>query len=136
MEKFSDSDRDLLLSSPHIEKVTDSQVVFTVKFKTLALERYLKGANPSEVFKEFGINTALFLPDFPRKTISRWKEIYFNEGVEGFEKENRGKGATGRPKRQQFKSIEEEVIYLREENAFLKKLQALAEEYQRKNGSR
>ena len=64
------------------------------------------------------------------------EEVFFKEGVAGFEKEKRGKGSTGRPLKKQFKTIEEEVAYLREENALLKKLQALAEEYLRKNGSR
>jgi hypothetical protein len=55
--------------------------------------------------------------------------------VEGFEKENRGRGSRGRSKRTEFKSLAEEVAYLREENEFLKKLRALAKEYQKKNGS-
>lgn len=135
MGKFTDSVRNQLLSSPYVEDVTDSHVVFSVKFKALALQKYFEGMQPPEIFASLGIDTALFLPDYPKKTIARWKDVFFNEGIEGFENENRGRSSKGRPK-QQFKSIEEEVIYLREENAFLKKLRALAEEYQRKNGSR
>lgn len=135
MGKFSVADKKRLLSSPYVEKITDSHVVFSVRFKTLAVKKNLEGSNPSDIFNELGIDSSLFLPDFARKSITRWKQIYFDEGVEGFENENRGKSATGRPK-QKFNSLEEEVAYLREENALLKKLQALAEEYQKKNGSR
>lgn len=136
MGKFSDAVRKQLLSSPYVEDVKDSHVIFSVKFKTLAVQKYLEGFQPSEIFSKLGLDTSFFLPDYPKKSIARWKEVFFEEGVEGFEKENRGKAAIGRPLKQQFKSIEEEVVYLREENALLKKLQALAEEYQRKNGSR
>lgn len=135
MGKFNDAVRKRLLSSPYVEDVTDSHVIFTVKFKTLAVQKYLEGLQPSEIFLKLGFDTSLFLPEYPKKSIARWKKIFFEEGVEGFEKENRGKGSTGRPPKQQFKSIEEEVAYLREENALLKKLQALAEEYLKKKGS-
>ena len=136
MGKFSDTVRKQLLSSPYVEDVTDSHVIFSVKFKTLAVQKYLEGLQPAEIFSNLGLDTSLFLPDYPKKSIARWKEVFFEEGVEGFEKENRGKSSKGRPLNQQFKSIEDEVIYLREENALLKKLQALAEEYLKKNGSR
>jgi transposase len=135
MEKFSDADRKRLLASPYVEKLTESHVVFTSKFKSLAIKKYLEGMSPSDIFNDLGIDTSLFLPDFPKKSIARWKTIFFEEGVEGFEKENRGRGSKGRSKRPEFKSLEEEVAYLREENEFLKKLMALAEEYQKKNGS-
>lgn len=135
MGKFSNEDRKRLLSSPYVEKVTTSQVVFTSKFKTLAIKKHFEGFSPSEIFNSLGIDSSLFLPDFPKKSIARWKVIFFEEGVEGLEKERRGKGSTGRPKKQQFASLEEEVAYLREENDFLKKLRALAEEYRKKNGS-
>ena len=136
MGKFSVAVRKQLVTSPYVEDVTDSHVIFSVKFKTLAVQKYLEGFSPSEIFSTLGIDTSLFLPDYPKKSIARWKEVFFKEGVAGFEKEKRGKGSTGRPLKKQFKTIEEEVTYLREENALLKKLQALAEEYLRKNGSR
>lgn len=135
MGKFTEADKKILLSSSYVEKITDSHVVFTVKFKTLAIQKYFEGNHPINIFSELGINTSLFLPDFPKKSIDRWKTVFLEDGVEGLESERRGKRATGRPKQQKFKSLEEEVAYLREENAFLKKLRALAEEYQKKNGS-
>ena len=135
MGKFSEADRKTLLSSPYVEKITDSHVVFTVKFKTLAIQKYCEGNNPSNIFNDFGIPTAVFLPNFPNKCIDRWKTIFLKEGVDGFSEEKRGKGSHGRPHSKKFKSLEEEIAYLREENAFLKKLHALAEEYRKKNGS-
>jgi hypothetical protein len=135
MEKISDSDRKILLSSPYVEKITESHVVFTVKFKILAVQKYFEGKSPNNIFTELGIETSIFLPDFPKKSIYRWKTIFLDKGVDGFTEENRGKSSPGRPSVQKFKSLEEEVAYLREENAVLKKLHALAKEYQKKNGS-
>jgi len=134
MGKFSESDKKRLLSSPFVEKISVSHVVFTVRFKTLAIKKNLEGTSAADTFSELGIDPTLFLPDFPRKSITRWKQTYFEHGIEGFEQEKRGKGATGRPK-QKFNSLEEEVTFLREENDLLKKLQALAEDYLKKNGS-
>lgn len=135
MGKFSVADKKNLFSSPYVEKITNSHVVFTAKFKSLAVQKFFEGNNPNIIFNELGIETSIFLPDFPKKSIDRWRKIFLSEGVDGFKREKRGKNSTGRPKEQVFKSIEEEVAYLREENAFLKKLRALAEEYQKKNGS-
>lgn len=135
MGKFSEADKKVLLSSPYVEKITNSHVVFTSKFKALAVKKYFEGNNPINIFTDLGISTTLFLPDFPKKSIDRWKKIFLQYGVEGLENERRGNGSTGRPKQPKFKSLEEEVAYLREENAFLKKLRALAEEYRKKNGS-
>lgn len=135
MGKFSIADRKNLLSNPYVEKITNSHVVFTAKFKSLAIQKFFEGKSPNTIFTELGIETSIFLPDFPKKSIDRWRKIFLSEGVDGFKNEKRGKKSTGRPKEQIFKSLEEEVAYLREENAFLKKLRALAEEYQKKNGS-
>ena len=135
MGKLSESDKKTLLSNSYVKKLTDSHVVFTTKFKTLALQKYFEGNSPANIFTDLGINTSLFLPEFPKKSIARWKKIFLEEGVEGLEDEKRGKSSSGRPSQSKFKSLEEEVAYLREENDFLKKLMALAEEYQKKNGS-
>lgn len=135
MGKLSDADRKFLLSSPFVEKITESHVVFTAKFKAKVIKMYFEGISPIDAFNNLGIDPSLFHPDFPKKSVARWKSIFFEYGYEGFEQENRGKGSTGRPKHPKFNSLEEEVAYLREENDFLKKLMALAEEYQKKNGS-
>ena len=77
--------------------------------------------------QEFGIND--------HKIIERWERIYLEEGPEGFAVERRGRGSTGRPK-ELPKDVEEdllaEVQRLRAENDYLKKLQALVLEDERR----
>ena len=67
--------------------------------------------------------------------ILEWERIYLTVGPEGFSIERRGHGSTGRP-RKLPKEVEEdllaEVQRLRAENDYLKKLQALVLEDERR----
>ena len=78
--------------------------------------------------QEFGIND--------RKIIERWERIYLEEGPEGLAIERRGRSSKGRPPKQLPKQVEEdllaEVQRLRAENDYLKNLQALVLEDERR----
>ncbi len=67
--------------------------------------------------------------------VQDWERIYLAEGPEGFAIERRGRGSTGRP-RKLPKEVEEdllaEVQRLRAENEYLKNLQALVLEDERR----
>ena len=71
-----------------------------------------------------------------RSRITAWERIYLTEGPEGFTIERRGRGSKGRPPKQLPKKVEEdllaEVQRLRAENAYLKNLQALVLENERR----
>ena len=77
--------------------------------------------------QEFGIND--------HKIIERWELIYREEGPEGLTVERRGRSSTGRSKKLP-KEVEEdllaEVQRLRAENDYLKNLQALVLEDERR----
>ena len=78
--------------------------------------------------QEFGIND--------HKNIERWERIYLEEGPEGLAIERRGRSSKGRPPKQLPKQVEEdllaEVQRLRAENDYLKNLQALVLEDERR----
>ena len=78
--------------------------------------------------QEFGIND--------QKIIERWERIYLEEGPEGLAIERRGRSSKGRPPKQLPKQVEEdllaEVQRLRAENDYLKNLQALVLEDERR----
>ena len=69
------------------------------------------------------------------KRIKDWERIYLTEGAEGFAVGRRGRSSTGRP-RKLPKEVEEdllaEVQRLRAENDYLKNLQALVLEDERR----
>ena len=82
----------------------------------------------SETCRRFEVNS--------RDQIKSWERIYLTEGPEGFAVERRGRGSKGRPPKQLPKAVEEdllaEVQRLRAENDYLKNLQALVLENERR----
>lgn len=137
MGKFTDQQRKLLVSNKNIEKVTSSNVQFTVKFKLSSLKEFESGRSAEEIFESAGIDLSLFKPGYAGKSVSRWRKAYSEQGKDAFTREHRGKNSSGRPKsRNSFKNDAEELAYLRAENEFLKKLHALGKSYQKNKGSR
>lgn len=137
MAKFTNQQRKLLVSNKNIKKVTASNIQFTEKFKLKAVKDFESGKTSEEIFLAAEIDIKIFGSEYPRKSIHRWRKILKEKGSKAFSEEARGKNSTGRPKgRRGFKSDAEELEYLRAENDFLKKLHALEELYQKKNGSR
>ena len=101
---------------------------YTAVFKKLVVETMLKEKlGYSETAERFEIR---------HKRVQDWERIYLEEGPEGFAIERRGRGSKGRPPKQLPEEIEEdllaEVQRLRAENAYLKNLQALVLEDERR----
>ena len=72
--------------------------------------------------------------DLPNRISAKWERIYLEEGPEGFEVERRGRESTGRPKKlpKEVEDLLAEVQCLRAENEYLKNLQALVLEDERR----
>ena len=101
---------------------------YTPEFKRMVVETMKKEhLSVRSAMKEFEIND--------HKIIERWERIYLEEGPEGLSVERRGRSSTGRPKKLS-KEVEEdllaEVQRLRAENEYLKNLQALVLEDERR----
>lgn len=123
--------------NPNVEKITDSNISFTKEFKLRAVNAYKSGESPESIFIDAGIVLSDFERCYARKTISRWMRIISKHGVKNINKERRGLGSSGRPSEgKRFKSLEEEIAYLRAENDFLKKLRALEKKYVEKKSSK
>ena len=102
---------------------------YTPEFKRMVVETMKKGHQSIyATMQEFGIND--------HKIIERWERIYLEEGPEGLAIERRGRSSKGRPPKQLPKQVEEdllaEVQRLRAENDYLKNLQALVLEDERR----
>ncbi len=134
MSSFTPKDRKDLENNPNVLKVTSSNVAYTPEFKSKALKLRKDGKTPAEIFLNAKINLSLFGEDYAKKCLQRWEKMSESEG--GLKKERRGSKATGRPKGLKFKSVEEEIAYLRAENEFLKELRALEAKYANKKSSR
>ena len=102
---------------------------YTPEFKRMVVEAMEKEhLSIYAAMQEFGIND--------HKIIERWERIYLEEGPEGLAIERRGRSSKGRPPKQLPKQVEEdllaEVQRLRAENDYLKNLQALVLEDERR----
>ena len=102
---------------------------YTPEFKKLVIETMQEEKlSYSEICRRFDVNS--------RDQIKSWERIYLEEGPEGLAIERRGRGSKGRPPKQLPKQVEEdllaEVQRLRAENDYLKNLQALVLEDERR----
>ena len=102
---------------------------YTPEYKRMVVETMKKWhLSIYAAMQEFGIND--------HKIIERWERIYLEEGPEGLAIERRGRSSKGRPPKQLPKQVEEdllaEVQRLRAENDYLKNLQALVLEDERR----
>ena len=102
---------------------------YTAEFKKHVIETMRQeGLSYSETSRRFEINS--------HHRVQDWERIYLTEGAEGFLIERRGRGSKGWPPKQLPKEVEEdllaEVQRLRAENAYLKNLQALVLENERR----
>ena len=102
---------------------------YTPEFKKLVVETMMKEKlSYRETARRFEVNSHYRIQDLER--------IYLEEGPEGFAIERRGRGSKGRPPKQLPKQVEEdllaEVQRLRAENDYLKNLQALVLEDERR----
>ena len=102
---------------------------YTPEFKKLVVENMTKEKlSYRETARQFEISDHHRIPD--------WERIYLTEGPEGLSIERCGCGSKGRPPKQLPKDVEEdllaEVQRLRAEVEYLKNLQALVLEYERR----
>ena len=97
----------------------------TPEFKRMVVETMKKEhLSIYAAMQEFGIND--------HKIIERWERIYLEEGPEGLAIERRGRSSKGRPPKQVEEDLLAEVQRLRAENDYLKNLQALVLEDERR----
>ena len=102
---------------------------YALEFKRMVVETIEKeNLSIRAAMQEFGIND--------HKIIERWERIYLEEGPEGLAIERRGRSSKDRLPKQLPKQVEEdllaEVQRLRAENDYLKNLQALVLEDERR----
>ena len=101
---------------------------YTPEFKKLVVETMMKEKlSYRETARQFEISD--------NKRIAAWERIYLEEGPEGLAIERRGRSSKGRPPKQLPKQEEDllaEVQRLRAENDYLKNLQALVLEDERR----
>jgi transposase len=137
MYKRKPKDLSKYKTNPNVEKMTASNLRFTKDFKLRAIKLYQSGQSAAEIFEGAGIDLSDFESAYARKSISRWLAAAEAYGLKKINEERRGLGSSGRPgSSKKFKSQAAELAYLRAENNFLKKLQALEKIYLKKKNTK
>ena len=122
LKQFTQEEVEILLQNPNVEDATTNTVKYTSEFKRQALQKTDEGMSPNEIFKKAGFDLKIIGKHTPNNRIRAWKfyEKHSN-------KNNTKYLAKEIKKNKILKSILEENRYLKAENEFLKKLQALQE---------
>lgn len=98
MQNFTPDQKKVLLENPNVLKITENHLVFKPEFKVKAVEFYLRGMTADEIFISHGFDPSFFEDSYFRFSLKRWKLRYELKGKNSLMEEDRGKGATGRPK--------------------------------------
>ncbi len=118
--QFTQEQMDILLQNPNVESISSNTIRFTTE--ELALKKDKEGIPALQIFKDAGFDLNVLGKEIPKTSIRNWRhrEKYLN-------KNNTRYLAREVKKNKALKSIFEENRYLKAENEFLKKLQALQE---------
>ena len=125
MKKYTQKQIKELKSNPYTLKVDDQRIFFTIEFKKAFWTKYQAGMSPRVILKELNYS----LDNFGQKQIDSIvqrvkKEALAGEFTEGYSRINRIK--INEPSSditpQNIKQMQNELLYLRQEVDFLKKV--------------
>ena len=125
MIKYTQKQIKELKSNPYTLKVDDQRIFFTIEFKKAFWTKYQAGMSPRAIFKELNYS----LDNFGQKQIDSIvqrikKEALAGEFTEGYSRCNRMKikEPSSDITPQNIKQMQNELLYLRQEVDFLKKV--------------
>lgn len=111
MHNLSNYQRRKLLENSNVEKLTDNFVVYTAKFKERAVDLFIAGTAPKDIFLRFNIPIHYFDdPDYCKSCLKRWKKKYDELGKGCFQIDRRGIHSSGRPKKENLNDLTYEEL--------------------------
>ncbi|MFC3256320.1 IS3 family transposase [Paenibacillus sepulcri] len=128
---FTEQEMRQLELNPNVRRVSDTTITYAPTFKTAAVQAYLEGQTPMEIFYAAGFNMDVIGHEKPKKCLLRWRQVYASQGEAGLLEEKRGKESTGRTTagelsvEEKLRRAEARIKLLEAENDLLKKLEAL-----------
>ena len=125
MKKYTKKQIKELKQNPYTLQVDEKRIFFTIEFKKVFWNKYQAGMSPRAIFRELDYN----LENFGQKQIDSIvqrikKEVSEGEFTEGYNRTKRIKikEVDSEITPQNLKQIQNELLYLRQEVEFLKKL--------------
>jgi transposase len=128
---FTEQEIRHLETNPNVQHVTAKSITYAPAFKLAAVQAYMAGETPQEIFLQAGFDLDVIGHEKPKHCLKRWREVYATHGESGLLEERRGKGSTGRRPssdlsiEEKLRRAEARIKLLEAENDFLKKLEAL-----------
>ncbi len=116
MSIVNKDNRQRLLANPHVESLTDKQIVYTEKFMLKALVDHESDLSAPQIWVNAGFELNWFKKGYFRKCIARWQSQCSGGNI---------RPQTRGAKVDVFDSLQEENSFLKAENALLKELRAL-----------
>ena len=129
---FSAEEQQLLRENPYTLKVTSRQIWFTKEFKVEFCKRYELGALPREVFVALGYDPKV-VGDYRINSFQsriRTRAMSGEEFTEGRAQRPRGlHSVSDKNDEATFIRIQHELLYLRQEVEFLKKISSIRDSH-------
>ena len=125
MKKYTQKQINELKQNPYTFKVDEQRIFFTVEFKKIFWRKYQAGMSPRAIFKELDYSLDYFGQKQIDSIVQRIKkEAMAGEFTEGYSRNNRMKIKESEEdiSPQNIKQIQNELLYLRQEVDFLKKV--------------
>lgn len=128
---FTAFEQKQLEKNPNVLHVSDRSISYAPDFKVKAVRENLTGKSPMATFLDHGFDLEIIGTDKPKECLKRWRTTFERFGEQGFFTERRGKSRTGRPSskplstEERLKKAEAKIAFLEMENDFLKKLEEL-----------
>ena len=125
MKKYTQKQIKELKSNPYTLQIDDKRIFFTIEFKKVFWTKYQAGVSPRTILKELNYNLDYFGQKQIDSIVQRIKkEALVGEFTEGYSRNNRMKikEPPDDITPQNIKQMQNELLYLRQEVDFLKKV--------------
>ena len=125
MKKYTQKQIKELKSNPYTLRVDDKRISFTIEFKKVFWTKYQAGMSPRDIFRELNYNLNYFGQKQIDSIVQRIKkEALVGEFTESYSRTSRIKikEPSNDITPQNIKQMQNELLYLRQEVDFLKKV--------------
>ena len=124
---FSDKDIKKLKANPYTYSVTPNRLQFTAEFKEIFWEKYCSGKSPTVIVYELGYDPEILGTSRIEGILQRIRheacsDVGFHTGYARNRKSPQSTHVSTYPSDQSVARLQNEVLYLRQELEFLKKI--------------
>ena len=118
-----------LKQNPCVFECREKSIHYTLEFKRRALDLYVKGIKPNEIWRQAGFDVGIWKKQYCDYTIKDWRRMVKKGGLESLTKlggmyADPGHKRASSPEDDRVRRLALQVKYLEAENDFLAKLRA------------